>query len=62
MQVKQWRAIHKKYAEEMKDHAKRHEIMAKMGKELEATLTKEQLVKFRKHKPQNMPPPPKRNE
>ena len=50
-QVQQWEAIHQKYEATFKQQTKIHEAMREMGKELEATLTEDQLEKFKKHKP-----------
>ncbi len=47
-QVKQWQEIHKKYGEAMKDRSSAQETRKKMGEELEATLTEDQLEKFKK--------------
>ena len=57
-QVEQWTAIHKKYEVSMKDRSKAEATQKAMSKELEATLTEEQLKKFEKMKKQG---PPKRN-
>ena len=46
-QVKQWKEIHKKFEDSKKDH----ETRKQMGAELEATLTEEQLEKFREMRP-----------
>lgn len=45
-QVAQWKAIHEKYEESMKDESKREETMKTMNEEFEAILTEEQLEKF----------------
>lgn len=50
-QVKQWKEIHAKYEESMKDRSTAHETRKKMGEELEATLTEEQLEKFKEMRP-----------
>ncbi|WP_462248745.1 hypothetical protein [Ekhidna sp.] len=54
-QVEEWKAIHKKYSEEMKDRSKAEETRKKMGAELEKTLTEEQLEKFKKMRPKRRP-------
>lgn len=58
-QVKQWQEIHKKYGKPSEDRQKGDETRKAMGKELEATLTKEQLVKFKKMQKNQGPPPRK---
>ena len=57
-QEEQWMTIHKKYEASMKDRSKAEATQKAMSKELEATLTEEQLKKFEKMKKQG---PPKRN-
>lgn len=54
-QVAQWTKIHEKYESELSDHSKRHATMQKMGKELEATLTEEQLKKFQQRRQHQRP-------
>lgn len=54
-QVKQWHEIHKKYGEAMKDRSNARETRTKMGEELEATLTEEQLEKFKKMRAKRRP-------
>ena len=58
-QVKQWQEIHKKYGKPSEDKQKADETRKAMGKELEATLTKEQLEKFKKMQKNQGPPPRK---
>jgi LTXXQ motif family protein len=55
-QVKQWQEIHKKYGKPSEDKQKADETRKAMGKELEATLTKEQLEKFKKMRESQRPP------
>lgn len=55
-QVKQWQEIHKKYGQPSEDRKKGEEARQAMGKELEATLTKEQLEKFNKMQKNQRPP------
>ncbi|MEO9477080.1 MAG: Spy/CpxP family protein refolding chaperone [Cyclobacteriaceae bacterium] len=55
-QVQQWTEIHEKYESDMKDQSKARETMQVMGKELEATLTDEQLEKFKKTQKRQGPP------
>lgn len=55
-QVTQWTAIHEKYGSSMKDRSKAEATRKKMGEELEATLSEEQLVKFKKMKTNQKPP------
>lgn len=55
-QVQQWTEIHKKYEADMKDRSKAQATRQKMGKELEATLTEEQLVKFKEMQKKQRPP------
>lgn len=55
-QVNEWKAIHEKYEDDMKEESTRRE----MGKELEATLTEEQLKKF-KEMISKRPQRPRRN-
>ncbi|MEO9870762.1 Spy/CpxP family protein refolding chaperone [Ekhidna sp.] len=50
-QIKQWEAIHEKYKDAMKEQQKAEETRKKMEEELEATLTEDQLEKFRKMRP-----------
>lgn len=50
-QVEQWNEIHEKYAADMEDRSKARETRKKMGEELEATLTEEQLEKFKEMRP-----------
>ncbi len=50
-QVKEWQEIHEKYAEAMKERSSARETRKKMGEELEATLTEEQLEKFKNMRP-----------
>ncbi len=46
-QVIQWTEIHKKYESALSDRSKAQETRQAMGKELEATLTEEQVEKFK---------------
>lgn len=55
-QVGQWQEIHKKYGKPSEDRQKGEETRKAMGKELEATLTKEQLEKFKKMQKNQGPP------
>lgn len=55
-QVQQWTEIHEKYESDMKNESKARETMQVMGKELEATLTEEQLEKFKKMQKRQGPP------
>lgn len=55
-QVTQWTAIHEKYESSMKNRSKAEATRKKLGEELEATLTEEQLEKFKKMQ-QNQKPP-----
>ena len=55
-QVQQWTEIHKKYEADLKDRSKAQATRQKMGKELEATLTEEQLVKFKEMQKKQRPP------
>jgi Spy/CpxP family protein refolding chaperone len=55
-QVKQWKEIHEKYGKPSEDQQKADETRKAMGKELEATLTKEQLEKFKKMRDNQRPP------
>lgn len=55
-QVVQWTEIHEKYESSLKDQSKARETMQSMGKELEATLTEEQLKKFQKMQKRQGPP------
>lgn len=57
-QVKEWKTIHKKYAEALEQEKQVHETRKQMGEELEATLTKEQLVKFEEMRKKQGPPRP----
>jgi coenzyme F420-reducing hydrogenase alpha subunit len=59
-QVEQWTDIHEKYESSMDDRAKAEATMKKMGQELEATLAKEQLEKFKKMR-KNQGRPPRKN-
>lgn len=54
-QVKQWKVIHKKYPMP-DDRQKAEENRKKMGKELEATLTEEQIKKFQEMREKQGPP------
>ena len=58
-QVTQWQEIQKKYGKPSEDKAKADETRKAMGKELEATLTPEQLKKFKKMRENQRPPKPK---
>ena len=60
-QVKKWEEIHEKYEDDMKNQESARNTMHKMGKELEATLTKEQLEKFKKMQRRQGPPRSGRN-
>lgn len=55
-QVKEWEAIHEKYEDAMKDRSKAQETRKAMGQELEATLTEDQLEKFKKMRQNQRPP------
>ena len=55
-QEEQWTEIHKKYESALKDQSKARETRQAMGKELEATLTEEQLQKFKKMRKKQGPP------
>ena len=55
-QVEKWTEIHEKYESSIKEMAKTHTTMQKMGKELEATLTEEQTEKFKKMRENHGPP------
>lgn len=55
-QVQQWTEIHEKYESDMKNESKARETMQVLGKELEATLTEEQLEKFKKMQKRQGPP------
>lgn len=55
-QVTQWTEIHEKYESALSDRSKAQEIRQTMGKELEATLTEEQLEKFKKMRERRNPP------
>ncbi|MEP0365815.1 MAG: Spy/CpxP family protein refolding chaperone [Cyclobacteriaceae bacterium] len=55
-QVEQWTEIHEKYESDMQNESKARETMQTMGKELEATLTEEQLEKFKKMQKRQGPP------
>ncbi|UXX79197.1 conotoxin [Reichenbachiella carrageenanivorans] len=55
-QVAQWEAIHKKYESSSKKDGRKA-----MGEELEATLTEEQLVVFKKMRENQKPPRGGRN-
>jgi len=57
-QIKQWQEIHKKYGKPSDDKVKADETRKAMGKELEATLTTEQLEKFKKMRENQRPPRP----
>lgn len=46
-QVEQWTAIHEKYESALQDRDQARETRKKMGAELEAILTEEQLAKFK---------------
>jgi len=46
-QVVKWEEIHAKYEPAMKDRTKAESIKKQMGEELKATLTEEQLTKFK---------------
>jgi Spy/CpxP family protein refolding chaperone len=59
-QVTQWEEIHEKYESSMGDRSKAKATREKMSKELEATLSEEQLVKFKKMK-QSQGQPPRKN-
>lgn len=55
-QVKQWIEIHEKYESSASERSQAQEARQAMGKELEATLTKEQLEKFIKMRESRRPP------
>ena len=55
-QVTQWEGIHEKYESKMKDRESMRASREEMGKELEATLTDEQLKKFKEMKKNQRPP------
>lgn len=55
-QVTQWTDIYAKYEDAMKDRSTARESREKMNKELEATLTKEQVVKYTEMKKTQGPP------
>jgi Spy/CpxP family protein refolding chaperone len=55
-QVDQWKNIHEKYESSLANQSKAHEARQSMGKELEATLTEEQLEKFKKMRKGQGPP------
>lgn len=57
-QVKQWQEIHEKYGKPSNNRTRAEETQKAMGKELEATLTPEQLVKFKKMRENQRPPKP----
>lgn len=55
-QVTQWTAIHEKYEDSMKERSKAQATRKEMGEELEATLTEEQLEKFKEMRKNQRPP------
>lgn len=55
-QVTQWTKIHEKYESSLSNRSKAQETRQAMGKELEATLTEEQLEKFKKMRESRKPP------
>lgn len=55
-QVVQWEEIHAKYEDAMADRSKAQSIRTEMEKELEATLTEEQLELFKERKNRQRPP------
>lgn len=55
-QVEQWIKIHEKYESALTDQSKVHETRQALGKELEATLSEEQLRKFKKMRGKQRPP------
>lgn len=59
-QAEQWTEIHAKYESSMKDRSKAQSTMKKMGQELEATLTEDQLALFKKMR-ESQGHPPRRN-
>ncbi len=58
VQVKQWQEIHEKHGKPSDDRTKAEETRKAMGKELEATLTPDQLEKFKKMRENQRPPKP----
>ncbi len=55
-QVAQWTEIHKKYESSLIDQSQVHKTKKVMGRELEATLTEEQLEKFKRMQKRQGPP------
>ena len=54
-QVIKWTDIYKKYESDLKDKSKAYKTMRTIGKELEATLTEDQLKKFKEMQPKKGP-------
>jgi len=59
-QVEQWEAIHEENGEPPRDRSKMKAFIAKMDKELTATLTDEQKIQFEKMKKDRKKGPPPR--